>query len=171
MKRIVARFEDEEDVRAAESALRDEGLDHHYAETENPIFDPTASLPEARGLFWGALLGGFVGLLFFQAINADILWVPRWSPMMSAGEYAVPFLGLGLGVATGGFLGGVFGTLRPVPAPAGADVIVEAPDHRVNEATGLLRDQGAAVVEGTVTYHENPEERRKSCSEQRGGSL
>lgn len=171
MKRIVARFEDEEDAREAEAALRDDGLDHHHAEIENPIFDPTAPLPEARGLFWGALLGGFVGLLFFQAINADILWVPRWSPMMSAGEYAVPFLGLGLGVAIGGFIGGVFGTLRPVPDPAGADVVVEAPDHRVNEAVGLLRDRGASVVEGTVTYHENPEERRKRSSEQSGDSL
>lgn len=157
MKRIVARFEDERNAREAESALEDADLDPERPEIENPIFDPTAPLPEARGLFWGAIVGGFVGLLFFQAINMDLIWIPRWSPMMSADEYAIPFLGLGLGVAIGGFIGGVLGTLRPVPATADVEVVVEAPDDRVNEAAGLLRDQGATVVEGTVTYHENPQ--------------
>lgn len=171
MKRLVARFEDGEDANAAEAALRDEGLEHDRAAIENPIFDPTASLPEVRGLAWGALIGGVVGLLVFQALNADIVWVPRWSPMMSAGEYAVPFLGLGLGVAIGGFVGGVIGTMRPVPDPDGADVVVDAPDHRVNEAAGLLRDRGASVVEGTVTYHENPEKRHDRSGESRRSSL
>lgn len=157
MRRIVARFEDEENAREAEAALSDADLDPDRPEIENPFFDPTAPLPEARGLFWGSILGGIVGLLFFQAINADVLWVPRWSPMMSADEYAVPFLGLGLGVVIGSFLGGVIGTLRPVPATDDAELVVDAPDDRVSEVTGLLRDRGATVVEGAVTYHENPQ--------------
>lgn len=157
MKRLVARFEEAADARDAEAALRDRGLEPDRPDVDNPFFDPTAPLPEASAIVRGALLGGLAGLLLFQAINVDVLWVPRLSPTMSADEYAVPFLGLGLGAAAGGFVGGVVGTLRPVPAPSGTAVTVEAPDDRVREAAGLLRDRGAAVVQGAVTYHENPQ--------------
>ena len=159
MRRVVARFDEEADARAATETLRERDLDPVRSAIENPLFDPTAPIPEARGLAWGALLGAFVGLLLFQAINADVLWVPRWSPMMSADEFAVPFLGLGLGAAFGGFVGGVAGTLRPVPASTAAELAVAVPDDRAGEVAGLLRDAGATTVRGRVTYHENPQQR------------
>lgn len=155
MRRLVARFDADEHARDAEAALRDHDLEPDGPTIENPFFDPTAPVPEATALAWGAILGGVIGLVFFQAINVDLLWVPRWSPMMSADEFAVPFLGLG--AAIGWFVGGVIGTLRPVPELTGTEVMVEAPDDRVNEAVGLLQDRGATVVQGTVTYHENPQ--------------
>lgn len=158
MKRLVARFEDVADADEARAALREAGLVPDRRDIETPFFDPGASMPEARGLLWGALLGGIVGLALFYAIEVDLLWIPRFSPMMSAGEYAVPFLGLGLGVAIGGFVGGVVGSLRPVPEPSGVAVAVLAPDDRVGEIRGLLHDRGATDVRGRVVYHESPQE-------------
>lgn len=159
MRRVVARFADEADATAAAESLRERGLDPDRSAIENPFFDPTAPIPEARGLAWGAILGALVGLLLFQAVNADVLWVPRWSPMMSADEFAVPFLGLGLGAAAGGFVGGVVGTLRPVPGSTAVALTVSVPDDRAGEVAGLLRDAGATAVRGRVTYHENPQQR------------
>jgi hypothetical protein len=155
----VARFADEAGARTAAETLRERDLDPDRSAIENPFFDPTAPLPEARGLVWGAAAGAILGILLFQAINADLLWVPRWSPMMSADEFAVPFLGLGLGAAVGGFLGGVAGTLRPVPDSTAVVIAVAVPDDRREEVAGSLRDAGARSVRGRVTYHENPQQR------------
>lgn len=156
MKRVVARFDDESDASGAVSALRSDDLDPERPTFDAPHFDPTARLPEARGLAVGALLGGLLGLTLFQAINAGVLWIPRLSPLMSAGEYAVPVLGLGLGAATGGFLGGVVGTLQPVTTADDPAVAVAVPDDRVAEVTSLLRRHGATTVADRVTYHETP---------------
>lgn len=156
MKRVVARFADADDAAAAERELRAAGLAPERPDFENPFFDPTARIPEERTVVAGALVGGLVGLVVLSAIDADVLWIPRTSPLMSAGEFAVPVLGLGLGLAVGGFVGGVVGTLRPVPESEAPAVAVRAPDHRVGEVADLLREHDATRVAGRVTYHEHP---------------
>lgn len=49
---------------------------------------------------------------------------------MTAGQYALIFLGLGLGVASGGYLGGALGTLRQVPDRDQPRIAVLVPDDR-----------------------------------------
>lgn len=164
MKRIIARFDSEDDAEAAEHALNEAGLEPERPRIDNPFFNPTIRMPEERGLVWGGLLGGVIGLVLFQAINMDLLWVPRFSPMMSADEFAIPVLGLGLGIAIGGFIGGVLGTLRPIPEPEGPEVAVKVPDDRIDRATEVIRTHGATAVSDRVTYHENPEEWRRDRS-------
>ena len=156
MKRIVARFENGQDADAESSELREAGLEPESPAIDNPFFDPTARVPEERWLVVGAIAGGLIGLFALQAINMGLLWVPRTSPLMSAGDYAVPTLGLGLGVVFGAFLGGVIGTLQPVAQPDESELAVEAPDDRIDETEELLYEHDATEVDGTVTYHENP---------------
>lgn len=164
MKRIVARFEDEDDVEGAEDALHDADLEPDQPEFDNPLFDPTARLPEVRGFVWGGILGGVLGLVVISTTYLDLFVVPRLSPMMSADPLALLVLGLGVGVVVGGFIGGVVGTLRPIPEPEELEIAVDVPDARVNEATEILRSHDATAVDGSVTYHENPEEWRRGKS-------
>lgn len=161
MKRVVARFDSEDDAEAAAEALDEAGLEPERPDIENPFFDPAVRMSEERGLVWGGLVGGVVGLVLFQAIAMDLLWIPRFSPMMSADELAIPVLGLGIGLAVGGFIGGALSTVRPVPEPEGSEVAVEVPDDRIGPATEMLLTHGATAVSDRVTYHENPEEWRR----------
>lgn len=156
MKRIVARFEDEDDAEAAEDALRDAELEPEQPQFDNPLFDPVARVPEARGLKWGGILGGVIGLILISTTYWDLFWVPRLSPMMSADPLSLLVLGFGIGIVVGGFVGGVIGTLRPISEPEGPEVAVDAPDNRVDETTELLRNHGATAVTGSVMYHETP---------------
>lgn len=156
MKRIDARFDDEQDADAARAALRDAGFDPQTPDVENPFFDPTVRLPEVRLGAIGAVLGGIVGLLLLVAFEQYLFQVPRLSPVTTAGEYSLAFLGLGLGVACGGFVGGAVGILLSAPTNANSSVAVVVPRHRVGEATELLRDHGASTVKTVVAYHEHP---------------
>lgn len=167
MRHIFARFENAEDAADAESALRDVDLDHWTPDVENPFFDPSVRMPEVRGLIWGGLLGGLVGALVFAALDQHVFWIPRISPIMTAGSYALVFLGFGVGVASGAFLGGVVGTYRQVPDVDQSRLVVAAPDHRVGETRDVLRSHGATVVEDVVTHHEHPLRERATDSDNR----
>lgn len=156
MNRIVAHFDDEDDAEAAADALRKAELEPKQPHFDNPLFDPAAHVPEARGLVWGSVLGGLIGLVIISTTYLNLFWVPRLSPMMSADPLSLLVLGLGLGVIVGGFIGGVVGTLRPISKPEGPEVAVDTPDDRVDETTELLRTHGATAVNGSVTYHETP---------------
>lgn len=157
MRRIIATFEDAEDRAAAKEALRDANLESKVPDVDNPFFDPATKMPEGRGLVWGGLLGGLVGALLLFALEQNMFWLPRISPIMTAGVYMLVFLGFGLGAAIGGFLGGAIGTYRQPPDIDQLRLAVETPDHRVDEAEDILRDHDATSVSDTVTYHDHPQ--------------
>lgn len=157
MRRLVATFDAREDAVASKQALREAGLEPDEPDFENPFFDPATPMPEARGLLWGGLLGGLIGAILLFAMYQHVFWIPRISPIMTAGRVMVTFLGFGLGAAIGGFLGGVIGTSRQVADREGSRVAVMVPDDRVGEITDLLRAQGASAVDDTVTHHEHPQ--------------
>lgn len=148
----------------ARAALRDAGLEPDDTDVDNPFFDPAAQMPEARGLLWGGLLGALVGELLLFAMARNVFWIPRLSPVMTAGQYELVFRGLGLGAATGGFLGGVIGTYRRPPERDGLRIAVVVTDDRVGEVAELLREHGATTVESAVLYHEHPQQMRMSDS-------
>lgn len=157
MKRIVATLEDTEDATAAKDALREADLEPKEPDIDNPFFDPATTMPERRGLLWGGLLGGVIGAILLFALDQNVFWVPRISPIMTVGVYELVFLGFGLGAASGGFLGGVIGTSRQVPELDKPRVAVIVPDDRIGEIEDILRDRGATTVEGAVTHHEHPQ--------------
>lgn len=165
MRRIVATFDDEDDAAAARRALRDADLKPETPAIDNPFFDPSADLPERRGLLWGGLLGGLLGAVLLFAVNQNLLWIPRFSPIMTAGRYVLLFLGFGLGATVGGFVGGVLGTAQRVPERDRPRVAVTVPDGRVRPTTGLLRRHGATDVADAVTYHEHPLETQSRDAE------
>lgn len=156
MKRIVATFDESEAESDARRALREAGFEPSDPDIENPFFDPVAELPERRGLLWGGLIGGLLGAALLFALDQHVFWVPRISPIMTAGQYELVFLGFGLGVAVGGFLGGALGTARQVPERDRPRVAVQVPDDRVGEAKELLRTHGATAIGDAVTYHDHP---------------
>lgn len=156
MRRIVATFDDGDAAAAARSALRDVGLEPRAPDVENPFFDPVADVPEAGGLLFGGLLGGLLGAGVLFAMTQSVFWVPRLSPIMTAGESELVFLGFGLGAAAGCFLGGVVGTVRELPDSDRERVAVTVPDDRVGDVANLLHANGAREVDGVVTHHEHP---------------
>jgi hypothetical protein len=156
MRRIIATFEDAEDRTAAKEALRDADLESREPDIDNPFFDPATRMPEGRGLVWGGLLGGLLGALLLFAMEQNMFWIPRLSPIMTVGIYELLFLGFGLGAAVGGFLGGAIGTYRQAPDIDRPRLAVNTPDKRVDEAESLLRDHGASSVDDAVTYHDHP---------------
>lgn len=156
MRRVVARYDDEDDARDAEADLRDADLEPEHADIENPFFDPSARPPEARGLLWGGLLGGVIGAAILLAMALDIIWFPRLSPIMTAGRLALVTFGFGIGVAVGGFVGGVWGTLKDIPDPEGPRVAVRVSDARVGDVKDRLRAHDATTVDDAVTHHDKP---------------
>lgn len=157
MKRIVASFENTDDAADAKQALHDEDLEPTEPDIDNPFFDPATKMPEGRGLLWGGLIGGLIGAVLLFAWNENVFWIPRLSPIMTAGRYELVFLGFGLGAVIGGFIGGAIGTVRDTPDLDKPRVAVTVPDHRTGETTSLLRSSGATTVEGAVTHHEHPQ--------------
>lgn len=153
MKRVVARYDDEEDAKAAEEALREDDLAPERPTVENPFFDPSARPPEARGLLWGGLIGGIVGAAVLLAMALDMTWVPRLSPIMSAGRLSLLTFGFAIGVAVGGFVGGIWGTSRDVPEPEGPRVAVDVSDTRVEDVKDRLRGHDATTVDDAGTPH------------------
>lgn len=153
MRRVVARFEDAADASAAEADLREHDMDPSRPNIDNPFFDPSARPPEARGLLWGGLIGGILGAVVLLAMAFDVIWLPRLSPILAAGRLILVLFGFGIGVAVGGFVGGVWGTLRDIPEPAGPRVAVEVPEHRVGNAKKQLRSHDATVVDDAATRH------------------
>lgn len=156
MKRLVAHFEDADDAAAAEAALREVDLDPERSEFDNQLANPAATVPEERGLMWGGLLGGVIGVVILSTTYLNLFVVPRFSPMLSADPLSLLVLGLGLGVIGGGLVGGVIGTLRPIAEPDEPAVEVTVPDTRGDEAEDIMRSHDATVVEERVTYHEDP---------------
>ncbi|WP_415380520.1 hypothetical protein [Halosimplex sp. TS25] len=156
MRRIVATFDDTEEIGEAKQALRDAGLEPDEPDIDNPFFDPATTMPERRGLLWGGLVGGLIGAVLLFMMDQNIFWIPRVSPIMTAGQYMLMFLGFGLGAVIGGFLGGVIGTSHQVSELDQLRVVVMVPDNRVSETEDILRAQGATAVDSTVTHHEHP---------------
>lgn len=153
MRRVVARYDDEDDAAEARAALHEMDLDPERPDVENPFFDPSARPPEARGLLWGGLLGGVVGAAILLAMALDVIWVPRLSPIVSAGRLSLVVFGFGIGAAVGGFIGGIWGTSREVPDPEGLRVAVEVSDSRVDDVKDRLRNYDASTVDDGVTRH------------------
>lgn len=153
MRRVVARYDDEEDAADAEAELRENDLDPERPDTENPFFDPSARPPEARGLLWGGLAGGVVGAAILLAMALDMIWFPRLSPIMTAGRLALVTFGFGIGTAVGGFVGGVWGTLKEVPDPEGPRVAVEVSNARVEDVKDRLHKHDATAIDDAVTRH------------------
>ncbi|WP_436909140.1 hypothetical protein [Halosimplex marinum] len=167
MKRVVARFDDEDAASEAERSLRETDRRPYRPEVDDPFFDPSARLPEARGLAWGGLLGGLLGAAVMLAMAFDALWVPRLSPLMAAGQLELAVFGFGAGAAGGGFVGGLAGTYRDAPEPDGPRVAVAVPDRRADETATMLRGHGATAVEASVLVHEHPHRDRVSGVETR----
>lgn len=157
MRRIVAAFDDPADVPEATHALREAGFEPSEPDIDNPFFDPATTMPEGRGLVWGGLLGGLIGAVLLFMMDQNVYWIPRVSPIMTAGQYMLVFLGFGLGATIGGFLGGVIGTTRHVSTQDQPRVAIMVPDNRVDETEEILRDHGASAVDGTVTHHDHPQ--------------
>jgi len=153
VRRVVARYDDPEDATAAERDLRDEGYDPERPDIENPFFDPSARPPEARGLLWGGLVGGVVGAIILLAMAMDMIWIPRLSPLLTAGRLSLITFGFTAGVAVGGFVGGVWGLRKDVPEPEGPRVSVRVPDGEVDEIEDRLQRHDPTVVDDTVTRH------------------
>lgn len=160
MRRLVATFDNTEEVTQAKQALREAGLEPDEPDIGNPFFDPATTMPERRGLLWGGLLGGLTGALLLFMIEQNIFWIPRISPIMTAGQYMLIFLGFGLGAVIGGFLGGVIGASHRVSELDQSRVAVMVPDNRVSETEDLLRAQDATAVDSTVAFHEHPQQNR-----------
>lgn len=157
MKRIVATFENADDAAEAKRALRNEDLEPMEPDIDNPFFDPATKMPERQGLLWGGLIGGLIGAVLLFAWNENVFWIPRMSPIMTAGRYVLVLLGFGLGAAIGGFLGGAIGTVREPAELEKPRIAVTVPDHRTGDATSLLRSHGATMVDGAITHHEHPQ--------------
>lgn len=165
MRRFVARFEDDESASSAKRALQEAGFSPERPSIDNPFFDPSANVPEARWLRWGSLAGGVVGAAVLYAMVVHALWLPRISPIMTAGRYTLVALGFGLGAIVGGFLGGVVGTWWPVGTPSGPRLAVDVPDDRTGEVEELLEEHGATAVDDAVTHHEYPMAERAASSD------
>lgn len=151
MRRVVARYGDEEDAADAEAELREGDFGPERPDIENPFFDPSARPPEARGLLWGGFVGGIIGAAILLAMALDMIWFPRLSPVLSAGRLALLTFGFGIGAAVGGFVGGVWGTLKEVPDPEGPRVAVEVSDAQVDDVKDRLRKHDATTVDDGVT--------------------
>lgn len=156
MRRIVAQFEDAEAMTGAEDALQESDLEPEEPDVDNPFFDPSTRMPESQGLLIGGLLGGLMGAVLLFAMDQDVFWIPRISPIMTAGRHMLTVLGFGVGVAAGGFIGGIIGTAMQAPDLEQPRLAVVVPDNRVGGVEGLLQRHGATAIEGTVTYHEHP---------------
>lgn len=156
MRRIVAQFEDAEAKADAEQALRESDLEPTEPAVDNAFFDPSIRMPESQGLLIGGLLGGLIGAVLLVAMDLDVFWIPRISPIMTAGRHALGFLGFAVGVAAGGFVGGVIGTAMEAPSVDRPRLAVVAPEHRVGEVEDLLDSHGATAIEGAAAYHEHP---------------
>lgn len=156
MRRIVATFDTAEAAIEAKQTLRDEDLEPEEPDIDNPFFDPARRMPERRGLLWGGILGGFLGAVLLFAVDQNLLWLPRTSPIMTAGTYMLVSLGFGLGAASGGFLGGAIGAIRPIPERDGPQITVVVPDHRASDTVDALRSDGAETVDDVVSHHEHP---------------
>lgn len=156
MRRIVARFDDSEHLENAKNALREADFDPTEPDIENPFFDPSTSMPEGKGMLWGGILGGVIGALLLFALNQNAFWIPRISPIMTAGRYMLVFLGLGVGAAIGVFFGGVIGTYKRVPNQDEPRIAVLVPEQRIDDVTELLRHNDATVVDDAVAYHDHP---------------
>lgn len=153
MRRVVARYEDEADASDAAAELHEADLEPERPDVENPFFDPSARPPEARGLLWGGLGGGIVGAAILLAMALDLIWFPRLSPILTAGRLTLVTFGFGIGVAVGGFVGGVWGTLRDVPDPEGPRVAVRVSDVQVDDVKDRLRAHDPTAVDDAVTNH------------------
>lgn len=153
MRRVVARYDDEEDATDAEAELRENDLDPERLDIENPFFDPSARPPEARGLLWGGLAGGVVGAAILLAMAVDMIWFPRLSPIVTAGRLALVTFGFGIGAAVGGFVGGIWGTLKEVPDSEGPRVAVEVSDARVDDVKDRLYEHDATAIDDAMTRH------------------
>lgn len=160
MRRVFARYDDPDDAAAAADDLREDDLKPERPDVDNPFFDPSARPPEARGLLWGGLVGGVLGAALMLAMGLDVLWIPRLSPLLSAGRLALVTFGFGVGAVAGGFVGGVAGTLRDVPDPAGPRVAVAVPDARAEDVKDRLRSHGASAVDDVAAYHGGPKTKR-----------
>lgn len=154
MRRVVARYETEEDADALEDELRDAALEPERPEFDNQFFDPSADPPEKRGLLWGGLIGGVIGAAIVMAMAVDLIWIPRLSPIISAGRLSLFTFGFGIGVAVGGFVGGIWGTLKEIPEPDEVRVAVEVSDARVGEIAERMRSYNATTVDEAVTTHD-----------------
>lgn len=165
MKRIVATFENADDAAEAKRTLRDEDLEPTEPDFDNPFFDPATRMPESRGLLWGGLVGGLIGAVLLFAWNENVFWIPRMSPIMTAGRYVLVLLGFGLGAAIGGFLGGAIGTVREPAELEKPRIAVTVPDHRTGEAASLFRSHGATTVESAITHHEHPQRSKATESD------
>lgn len=153
MRRVVARFEDGADASDAEDDLREADFEPERPDVENPFFDPSARPPEARGLLWGGLIGGLVGVAVLLAMAMDMIWFPRLSPILTAGRLTLVTFGFTIGVGVGGFVGGVWGMLRGVPDPEGPRVAVRVSDAQIDDVKHLLRNHDATRVDDAVTHH------------------
>lgn len=153
MKRIDASFADERDATAARAALREADVEPETPDVENAFLDPTVRVPELRLGAIGAVLGGIVGLLLLVGLEQYLFQVPRFSPITTAGEYSLAFLGLGVGIACGGFVGAAIGTALALPTPDRPRVAATVPVERASEVEACFEEHGATDVRSTTLYH------------------
>ncbi|MDS0282670.1 hypothetical protein [Haloarcula onubensis] len=151
MRRVVARYDDPDDATEAAKDLRSEGYDPERPDIGNPFFDPSARPPEARGLLWGGLVGGVLGAILLLAMATDMLWFPRLSPILTAGRLTLVAFGFAVGVAVGGFVGGVWGLRKDVPEAEGPRVAVSVSDAEVGAVEDRLRTHDPTAVDDAAT--------------------
>lgn len=153
LKTVIGTFDSREQAEKTVSALRNNGF---YDEISVVASDQAkaggaqgaANGSVASGVSTGGVLGGLAGL----AMGAGALAIPGIGPVLAAG----PIAGLISGAATGGIAGGLIDWGVPAERSKFYEskvkegkilATVRSDEAKVDNAAGILRDNGANDVE------------------------
>src|SRR4029453_11734487 len=123
-----------------------------YSE-ESRVSAPSDTSATAKGAVTGAVVGGGAGL----AASLAGLAIPGIGPIIAAGPIRATLARAGTGAVAGGLLGGLVDLGVPETDAqyyaesvrrGGALVTVRADESRADEVTAILREHGAADIEG-----------------------
>lgn len=162
MSTVIGVFRDENAAERAVKALREKGFDENeisiiakddkgrtVQQQDMEVGDMGMGQENiADGTAWGGALGGIAGLL----AGVGALAIPGIGPIVAAG----PLAGALSGAVTGGVAGGLIDLGIPEERgrqyeselkQGGILAVIETSDDKVNDASEILRDNGAKDVE------------------------